>query len=137
MGLYLCVFDADREVEGVEVGRYDDFAYFRDLIVRRLEGGRPGSKFPHLILHHDSDGEWSVSECVELKEELRSISQAFREMPAISPRAGWQSEVAALLGLRSQSLFECLIDVDGEPLLERLMDLCDVAIQSGSPVLFQ
>ena len=43
MGLYLCVFassDLDEEVDGVEVGSYDDFHTLRTAIAEQLEGGR-------------------------------------------------------------------------------------------------
>lgn len=43
MGLYLCVFaagDHDEDMEGVEIGGYDDFGDFRDTIADKLEEGR-------------------------------------------------------------------------------------------------
>ena len=38
MGLYLCVFDNDDELEGVEVGSYSDFDFFRSTVTELLEG---------------------------------------------------------------------------------------------------
>ncbi len=70
MGLYLAVFDDDEELEGVEVGSYDDFSWFRNTIVDRLEEGVAGSRFPTLIKHSHCDGQWSPSEAVALKVEL-------------------------------------------------------------------
>jgi hypothetical protein len=70
MGLYLCVFEGDEEVDGVEVGPYADFDKFRDCVVRALEGSSPGWKFPTLILHSDCDGEWSPREAAKLEKEL-------------------------------------------------------------------
>ena len=32
MGLYLCIFDEDEEVDGVEVGLYSDFNALRDYV---------------------------------------------------------------------------------------------------------
>jgi hypothetical protein len=56
MGLYLCVFQGDEELDGVDVGSYGDFNHFRS-VVAGLEDGPPGSKYPTLILHPDSDGD--------------------------------------------------------------------------------
>lgn len=39
MGLYLCVFDDDIELEGVEVGVYEDFNFFRDAVTATVEHG--------------------------------------------------------------------------------------------------
>lgn len=61
MGLYLCIFagdDGDEELDGVEVGGYDDFGEFPDLIARLLEGGTWASRFPVLMTHPDSHGDW-------------------------------------------------------------------------------
>ena len=48
MGLYLCVFEADdidNELEGVEVGGYDDFGRLRETVSDRLEEGKWGSRW--------------------------------------------------------------------------------------------
>ena len=137
MGLYLCVFDEDNELEGVEVGSYSDFDFFRSSVSELLEGGISGKKFPTLMIHSDSDGEWSVSECETLKHELTTIANEFQHLPGIRFRAGWQQEVSNLLGLRPESLYDSFIDVDGEPLLDRLIQLCNVAIERDLPILFQ
>jgi hypothetical protein len=123
VGLYLCVFasptDGD-EVEGVEVGSYDDFHALRETIAERLEGGRWGARFPLLMSHSDSEGEWWPQEAVQLRAELEAIDV---ELAALAPvgfvDASWQSEVAILSNLLPGSLAECFIDVDGEPLLTR------------------
>lgn len=132
MGLYLCVFDNDEELEGVEVGSYSDFDYFRNAVIDRM--ARP---CPTLINHCDSDGEWTPQECETLRGELKAISEEFLNLPAIQLQAGWQEEVGALLGLKPASLYESFIDVDGEPLLERLLHLCSVAIDRHCSILFQ
>jgi Immunity protein 70 len=137
MGLYLCVFDDEEELEGVEVGSYTDFEYFRSTVTRLLEGGNAGVRYPTLIIHSDSDGAWSPAECERLRQELRSISEAFRQIDPVPYRAVWQQQVSKLLGLRPSSLYDVFIDVDGEPLLQRMLDVCDVAVQSNRPVLFQ
>jgi hypothetical protein len=45
--------------------------------------------------------------------------------------------MAQQLGLRPQSLYDCFIDVDGEPLLGRMMELAKLACRRGLPILFQ
>ena len=39
MGLYLCVFEGDEELDGLEIGSYADFNVVREYIVRQLEDG--------------------------------------------------------------------------------------------------
>jgi hypothetical protein len=138
MGLYLCVFDDDAEVEGVEVGSYDDFSVFRQRVTELLEGkGGYGSRFPTLLLHSDSDGEWTLAQCKTLRLELETIATEFRRLPSMPFHSDWQQKVGKSLGLMPESLFDSFIDVDGELLLERLIGLCDVAISRSQPILFQ
>ncbi len=137
MGLYLCIFDGDDELDGVEVGAYSDFDFFRTAVTELVEEGAAGSKCPTLVLHADSDGEWSAVECEKLKRELAGISERFSALPPVEFRADWQKHLGKLLGLKPTSLYDSFIDVDGEQLLERLQQLCDVAIQSNQPILFQ
>lgn len=137
MGLYLCVFDNDNELDGLEVGAYSDFEFFRRTVTELLEEGSAGSKYPTLISHSDSDGEWSPSECERLRRELEDISCHFRQLPAVRFRADWQKELGKSLGLQPACLYDSFIDVDGEPLLGRLQRLCDVAIERNTPILFQ
>lgn len=137
MGLYLCVFDGDDELEGVEVGSYEDFGFVRDTVREKLEAGRAGSQFPTLMLHSDCDGAWTAGEAGILERELEIISEGFKEMPASAPRSEWQGALIRSLGLRPASLYDSFIDVDGEPLLERLIVLCKVAQATGRPILFQ
>jgi len=137
VSLYLCEFDGDTELDGVEVGGYDDFNSFRMAVVNQLEGGRHGAKYPTLILHSDCDGKWTAEESVELEKELRSITTAFQDMPPSGFDSGWQKEAAKLFGLRPVNLYESFIDVDGEPLIERLLTICRLAQERGQPILFQ
>lgn len=137
MGLYLCVFDDDDELDGVEVGSYSDFDFFRSSVTEFLESGVAGSRFPRLIIHSDSDGEWSFPECESLRQELMTIASEFQQLPAIEFRAEWQRQVGKSLGLSPASMYESFIDVDGELLLDRLIRLCDVATQRAMPILFQ
>lgn len=137
MGLYLCIFDEDRELDGVEVGFYDDFDAFRTCVRRCVEGGEWGDGFPTLMLHVDSDGEWSPEECVKLKDELEAIREHFQRLPAVPFNSDWKAEAAKKLGLTTSTAFDCFFDVDGEPLLDRLIGLAELAIRTNRPILFQ
>ena len=110
MGLYLCVFapgEADDELDGVEVGSYDDFHQFRTEVADSLEGGRWGSRFPTLMNQPDSDTEWTVQQAGELIGELQTIEQECRRLPPQPfPADSWQAEVAKSFGLAPQSLAE-------------------------------
>src|SRR5690349_6257343 len=116
MGLYLCVFDGDREIDGLEVGSYSDFDHFRSVVTRQLEDGHEGARYPVLILHSDCDGEWTLTQCEKLKVELADIERSFRQLPPMEFCSEWQKELAKLMGLKPRSLYESFIDVDGEPL---------------------
>ena len=114
---------------------YSDFGSFRDAAVP-LEAGKAGSRFPTLILHSDCDGEWTPEQSVALETELKAISAEFAVMPTV-PLDGWKLQIAKLLGLRPASLYECFFDVDGEPLLERLLDLSRLSQSRNLPIIFQ
>jgi hypothetical protein len=139
MGLYRCVFAGgglDEELEGVEVGSYDDFDRFR-RVAGELEPGGWGSRFPVLQLHEDSDGTWSPDEAVALELELLTIAA---ELEKLAPREfppGWQADVAKQFGVVPASLKDCFIDVDGEPLLDRLVALARLAGRERLPIWFQ
>jgi hypothetical protein len=137
MGRYLCVFDADEELEGVEVGSYGDYSIFTDCVTRELEGGKDGSRFPTLILHSDCDGEWSPRQAAALLKELTRIRDEFRRRPAVLIPADWQMWVVEEQGLRLDCLYDCFFDVDGCPLLERMIGLARLSVQRRLPILFQ
>jgi hypothetical protein len=137
MGLYICVFDGEIELEGVEVGSYSDYGWFIREVIEKLENNKQGSLFPVLVCHSDCDGEWSLDEIPKLRKELEVISVRFKEFPQIELFSEWQEQVAKSLGIHTTCLYECFFDVDGEPLLERLLGLCDVAKESQNPILFQ
>jgi hypothetical protein len=137
MGLYLAVFDDGDELDGVEVGAYADFSAFRNTVIKRLEGGAAGSQFPTLILHADCDGQWTPSEAAALEKELELISAKFRELPPIQFNAGWQKQMAKTFGISVSNLYDCFFDVDGEPLLERLIGLARLSQMRNLPILFQ
>ena len=88
------------------------------------------------MLHSDSEGSWSPEETRELEKELGEIADAFKHLPP-APTSEWQSQVMRELGVTPRNLYECFIDVDGEPLIQRLIELCRISQQGGRPVLFQ
>src|SRR4051812_11141718 len=98
MGLYLCFFDGDEDVDGVEVGSYADYNALRDYVVRELEAGRAGSRFPTFVLHSDCDGEWSVVQCESLRNELAEMAAALKERPMVPFNSDWQKVVAKSIG---------------------------------------
>ena len=137
MGLYLAVFDDGEELDGVEVGGYVDFSAFRNAVVTKLEDGIAGSRFPTLILHADCDGQWTPGEAAVLETELETISAQFRELPPAPLNTEWQKQVAKARELQIQNLYDCFFDVDGEPLLERLINLTKLSQIRNLPILFQ
>jgi hypothetical protein len=85
MGLYLCVFDeSEEEIDGVEVGSYEDYGHFIDMIIQELEDKKIGSRYPLLTQHSDSDGEWSSDQCYTLAMNLREITQELKRRPPSS-----------------------------------------------------
>lgn len=137
MGIYLCVFDGDEELEGVEAGSYEDFGALLDLVAKRLEHGAAGSRFPALRFKEGSDEIWSPVAARALAMELQTIERELSELPAEALSSGWKREVAKLIGLQPRNLAECYFDIDGEPLLPRLADLCRVAADRNLPILSQ
>lgn len=137
MGLYLCVFEDGEELEGVEIGSYADFNFFRDAITVTLEQGKAGSVCPTLINHHDCDGSWSPEDCAALVEELKQAEQPLMRYPPVEFNSPWKRQVAKLLGISPKSLAECFFDVDGEPLIARLRQLAEISKERNVPVLFQ
>jgi len=47
------------------------------------------------------------------------------------------AEVAKTFGINPKSLLECFFDVDGEPLLERILELTKLSQEQKLPILFQ
>ncbi|VVD84627.1 hypothetical protein PIN31009_01303 [Pandoraea iniqua] len=137
MGLYLCVFDGEDEIDGVEVGSYADFNFFRDGVVALVEDGVRGSRCPTLVNHEDGDGIWSPDEAQRLVLELNEIGEKFALAPPVEFNSPWKKQTAAFIGLDPKNFLECFFDVDGEPLVERLRGLADLSVARGVPILFQ
>lgn len=136
MGLYLCVFRGDDELEGVEVGSYDDFERFRNA-ARALDRA-VFRKFGTLRSNIKPNTVWSPREAVRLARELTALGAELRRLPPRPlPPGSWQEQLASERGLAPASLYDCFFDVDGEPLVERMLGLCRVSAQAREPVLFQ
>ncbi len=141
MGLYLTAWDdaSGREFDGVEVGRYEDFAVFRETISSYLEPAVPwGARFPLLLNHEDCDGQWDAAVLPALLEELKTVH---RELSGLMPRPDllddWKVETARRFGLEPKNLSECFFDVDGQNLCTKLIALAELALQKGVPIYFQ
>ena len=148
MGLYLCIFDEDGEdICGVEVGLYRYFEQFRNLISKYTNKGlgskilKRKSKFTlpmtTLLNHSDCDGSWNVDECVQLKMELQEMKQVFMNEPPDLSIIELKQDIFKLYGIKPENLFECFIDSDCEFLIDRLIGLCDLAIQENRSIMFQ
>lgn len=141
MGLYLCVFRSagrDDDVEGVDVGSYADFHKFRAAVARHLEDGAWGSRFPVLMSHSDSDGQWTTDEAADLLGELEQIESGFAQLPSAPyPAGSWQHALARRDGLQPRSLAASFIDIDGEPLLARLRQVALAAVEHETAIWFQ
>lgn len=137
MSLYLCIFDDDDDIDGVQVGHYEDFGEFRDLVTSELEGSVPGSKYPTLILHSDCDGCWSPTEAAKLEGELMDIQARFSELAPRQPSSQWKKLVWKNLGLTPKNLNESLYDVDGDPLIDGIIRLARLSQKLQLPILFQ
>lgn len=137
MGLYLTIFDGDDELEGVEIGSYSDYDVFIQAVIKSVEGGDKGSVCPTLVLHHDSDGEWSSQEARHLLSELLKIKETFMAMPPVPHESKWVAQVLDEVGLKPSNAYESFIDVDGELLIDRLVGLAELSISKELPILFQ
>ena len=148
MGLYLCIFNQDEEdICGVEVGLYSYFEEFRNSISKYIHKGfvskvfKRKSKFSlpmtTLLNHSDCDGSWSVDECARLKLELQEIKQVFTNEPLDLSIIELKQDIFKFYGIKPENLFECFIDSDCEFLIDRLIELCDLAIQMNKPIMFQ
>ena len=137
MGLSLVIFDGRKEVSGVEVGHYSDFASFRNTVLEKLEPDGCGTRFPTLMLHSDCSGEWMPSESRKLAAELEEIATRFKELPPMEFAPGWQENVAKARGIKPRNLYECFFDPSGTPLLEQLISLARLSSERQLPILFQ
>ena len=61
----------------------------------------------------------------------------FLQEPVSPETVALKQDVFKFYGVTPQNLFECFIDSDCEFLIDRLIDLCDRAIEAKRPILFQ
>ena len=133
---YCCIRRGDEEFERVETETEDDFHYFRDSIHAALEeGGGFGSRFPTFMKRFEGS-EWRVEELGQLQRELETIAEAFKQMPPEPLDCNWSSK-ASTSGKQYASLYDVFVDASGQPLLGRLIHLCQVAQQEGRPILLR
>lgn len=148
MGLYLCIFDENGDdIRGVEVGLYKYFEAFRSTVSKYANKGliaqflnRKGQfslPMTTLLNHSDCDGSWNVDECTQLKKELEEIKQVFIKEPTDSSIIELKQDIFKYYGIKPKNLFECFVDSDCEFLIDRLIELCDLAIQTNSSIMFQ
>ena len=136
MGLYLCVFRGEEELDGVEVGSYEDFEAFRDE-ARGLDR-RLFRRFGTLRVAITPTTAWSPREAARLERELTALGEALRGLPPRPlPAEGWKAEVARQRGIAPVSRYDCFFDLEGDPLVARLLDLCRLATAQRQPILFQ
>lgn len=132
------MFDASgREIEGVDIGSYEDFNVFREAVAATLEKGKMGEICPVLNTHSDCDGEWTPEDAKGLLLELDRIQEALRQYPAVQLNSEWKRQVFQAEGLKRQTLLDSFFDIDGELLVERLRDLAKASVASNQPILFQ
>ena len=110
MSLYLCVFDGETELAGLDAGAYADFGDFREAVLQ-LERGRWGNRFPTLMNHPDADGQWEVQDLAALRAELGTLA--------------------------NESVLDRFRDGEGQPLAAALLALCSLALTVRRPILFQ
>lgn len=129
------VLSEDEKLTAVSTESIDDFYYFRDSVHNALEEGEFGSKFPIFMCRSEPD-EWKVEELNRLQQELESIAEAFKKLPPDPLDSHWQSRLA-ISKRRATNLYEVFADVEGKPLLGRLIDLCLVARKAQKPILIE
>ncbi len=137
MGLYLCVYRGEEELAGVDVGSYADWEAFRNE-ARALDKRRVFRRFGTLRVNVSPTLAWKPKAAAQLEKELADLGQELRRLPPRPPAEGtWQAEVARERGLQPRSLYDCYYDLEGEPLVDRLIALCRVAVETNEPILFQ
>lgn len=131
MSLYLTVFEHDAEHVGWVLGHYSDFAYFRNVIAVKLDAKR----YPLFLNHSDCDGEWTVAELPDLRREIRTIAEYFKELPPEEPIGAF--EHTAGFRRNAKCLYDCFHNVDGENLFEAIVALCGEGERVNRAILLQ
>jgi len=116
---------------------YDDFYTLRTTVCERLKRGTWGSRYPTLMGHSDSHGVWSPEDAERLTAELVDVRNAFASLSSMGVIGEWQAEAAKNLRLIRANLADCFVDVDGEPLLDRLIALARTSVAGSRPIWFE
>lgn len=141
MGLYLCAMTFENSLEnelfGVEVGLYDYFGCFRDQVIEKIEQGQRGSVCPVLMMHSDCDGFISPIESLLVVKELDTIRAAFKKLPPDASMLEMREGIVDPNAPNMTSLYDCITDIDGCNLIERLTNLFTFAAENNVNVYFQ
>lgn len=131
MSLYFAVFtEDDDELDGFQVGTYHDYGKFIDAVKEKIE-----SEFCSVLInHHDSDGYWSSQECQSLIKELNYIKSELAKLPPHKIEYDWAKQSAYEQGDSLNSSFQ---NVDGEPMADALLVLCELAVRNNARLYFQ
>ncbi|GGD12836.1 Imm70 family immunity protein [Halopseudomonas salina] len=131
MSLYLAVFTQDdEEIDGFQVGTYHDYGKFIDSIKENVDP----KNCKLLINHHDSDGYWTPQECENLIEELTYIKKVLAKLPPQKIEYDWSRQTPYEPG---NNLNASLQNIDGEPMTDALVSLCQVAVENNAKLYFQ
>lgn len=136
MGLCLHVFgdcaseDEDpEEIAECDLGPYANFDHFRATVARHLDA----SRYPVLMEHSNSEGEWVLGEIPALERELREIATAFKKLPP-EESSGFADDIEG--NANAESLYDCFHSCEGENLFEALIELGRIARQHRRPITF-
>lgn len=131
MSLYFAVFsETDDELEGFQVGTYHDYGKFIDVVKESVEPEHCSL----LVNHHDSDGYWSSHECESLIKELNHIKETLSKLPPKKLEYDWSMQAVYEPG---DNLNISLQNVDGEPIVDALAGLCEIALENNAKLYFQ
>ena len=131
-----CLFEGDPDVARSEYGPYATHNALRAYVVRELEAGQAGSRFPMFMFHADCDEASSVADCENLRDELAAIAAAMKLRPAVRSAPGGPRAAVGSIGLVPQNAFESFVDAEGEILLERLQSQVDDLLKRRLPIVF-
>jgi hypothetical protein len=112
MSLYLCIYEYECEIHGIDVGSYSDFNAFRTKLFHFCESNKIVNPLYTLMNHSDCEGEWTPLECKKLVSELHFIKE-----------------------LVDKSLTEDLKET--KMLIEAILYLSHLSVRYNSPILFQ
>jgi len=128
---YLGLFCGDEEVCGWVLGRYDDFAFFHNVVREHFAL----EELPLLLGCSDCDAAFAGPELAALRTELSLVAARFKRARPITPAKAF----AHNNGQWSQaaSLYDCFRNVDDENLVDAMLELCDRGASEKLTLLFQ